>query len=492
MPKSLSRQGLVNIKNNDDYCFIWSYIRYINPQEKNPNRIKLSDKKLFDEIYQKLKDFKFPLQINKTNIIKIENILKINICILTSYDINNVYTMFTSENDHKNDLDLFYYKDHICLIKDLDKYLFRNNKDRNKKYFCVRCLNSFKAQENLNKHKDLCIKYNRKSEKLVLPKENSKLKFKNIDQMIKAPFTIYYDIETYGKYLKNTQQNTKIQNTTHEQLLKPYLIGYILKNNYNEKFSKKCQIFAGPQCIAKMLLNLIFTERPYINKIIDKNFNKPIEHNPNLSKLDINICHLCNEKIEDNPVKNHCHYSGKMLSFAHNECNLKFKFKKDNVHNNYLINIFAHNAQGFDQSSLIRALQNLDNKIPFSCLPRNSNKFISLQIGPFIFKDSYLFLNKSLDYLTGTIDDNDRISLKQEFGEENYKLLTKKGIYPYNYFDLKDKYDELGLPKKEKFFNKLNNKDISNDEYKHAITVFKTFKCVNLLDYSILYLKTDI
>ena len=57
----------------------------------------------------------------------------------------------------------------------------------------------------------------------------------------------------------------------------------------------------------------------------------------------------------------------------------------DTVHNDFLINIFGHNAQNFDQSFLIRALQNLDNKIPFSCLPRNSNKFISLQIGPFIF-----------------------------------------------------------------------------------------------------------
>ena len=27
---------------------------------------------------------------------------------------------------------------HICLIKDIDKYLFRNNRDKNKKYFCVR------------------------------------------------------------------------------------------------------------------------------------------------------------------------------------------------------------------------------------------------------------------------------------------------------------------------------------------------------------------
>ena len=134
----------------------------------------------------------------------------------------------------------------------------------------------------------------------------------------------------------------------------------------------------------------------------------------------------------------------------------------------------------------------MDNRIPFSCLPRNSNKFISIQIGSFIFKDSYLFLNKSLDYLTGTINDEDRISLKQEFGEENYMLLTKKGIYMYDYFDEKQKYCETELPKKEKFFNKLNNKNISNEDYKHALNVFKTFECKDLLDYSILYLKTDI
>ena len=342
----------------------------------------------------------------------------------------------------------------------------------------------------MNKHKDLCVKYNKKSEKLILPKENSVLKFNKSDQMIKTPFTIYYDIETYGQYLK--RQKKKIENTTHEQLLKPYLIGYILKNNYDDKFSKKCQIFTGERGIEKMLLNLIFTERPYINEIIDENFNKTIEKNPDLSTFDINICHLCNEEIIDNPIKNHCHYSSKMLGYAHNECNLQYKFKKDTVHNDYLINIFAHNSQNFDQSFLIRALQNLDFHIPFSCLPRNSNKFISIQIGPFIFKDSYLFLNKSLDYLTSTMSDEDRISLKQEFGEENYKLLTKKGIYPYDYFDEKEKYLEKELPEKEKFFNKLNSKYISNEDYKHSIKIFEKFNCENLLDYSILYLKTGI
>ena len=217
-----------------------------------------------------------------------------------------------------------------------------------------------------------------------------------------------------------------------------------------------------------------------------------MKKNPDLSKFDKNICHRCNEEIIDNPVKNHCHYSSKMLGYAHNECNLQYEFRKDNVHNDYLIDIFAHNSQNFDQSFLIRALQNLDCRIPFSCLPRNSNKFISIQIRPFIFKDSYLFLNKSLDYLTSTISDEDRISLKQEFGEENYKLLTKKGIYPYDYFDKKYKYSETELPEKEKFFNKLNNRNISNDDNKHALKAFKTFECKDLLEYSKLYLKTDI
>ena len=38
----------------------------------------------------------------------------------------------------------------------------------------------------------------------------------------------------------------------------------------------------------------------------------------------------------------------------------------------------------------------------------------------------------------------------------------------------------------------ITNKDISNEDYKHAFKVFKTFECNDLLEYSILYLKTDI
>ena len=147
--------------------------------------------------------------------------------------------MFASENNHKNDLNLFHYKDHICLIKDLNRYLHRNNKNKNKKYFCSRCLNSFTSEENLDNHKNLCLKYNKKSEKLILPKENSILKFEKIQHMIKTPFTIYYDIETYNQHLKKTTQFKKIENTNHGKSLKNNII--INKN--------KCKGIKKPICL---------------------------------------------------------------------------------------------------------------------------------------------------------------------------------------------------------------------------------------------------
>ena len=79
-----------------------------------------------------------------------------------------------------------------------------------------------------------------------------------------------------------------------------------------------------------------------------------------------------------------------MLGFAHNKCNLQYNFPKDNVNNKYLISVFAHNAQNFDNSFLIKALNNIEN-VSFSALPRNSNKFISLKIENLYLKIHFYF-----------------------------------------------------------------------------------------------------
>ena len=41
-----SMKGLINLKNKDDECFKWCHVRFINPQNKDPDRIKNKIKKL--------------------------------------------------------------------------------------------------------------------------------------------------------------------------------------------------------------------------------------------------------------------------------------------------------------------------------------------------------------------------------------------------------------------------------------------------------------
>ena len=54
------------------------------------------------------------------------------------------------------------------------------------------------------------------------------------------------------------------------------------------------------------------------------------------------------------------------------------------------------------------------------------------------------------------------------------------------------KDEEIGLPSRSCFFNKLTNESCSVGDYEHVDKVWYTFKCKKLLDYLLLYLKVDV
>ena len=54
-----------------------------------------------------------------------------------------------------------------------------------------------------------------------------------------------------------------------------------------------------------------------------------------------------------------------------------------------------------------------------------------------------------------------------------------------------NKFNEI-LPTKENFFSIMNNEHISNKDYQHAKTVWKTFKLKTMGEYHDLYLESDI
>ena len=80
----------------------------------------------------------------------------------------------------------------------------------------------------------------------------------------------------------------------------------------------------------------------------------------------------------------------------------------------------------------------------------------------------------------------------EEYSKNQYKLLIRKGIYPYEYMTNWDKFKETKLPPREAFYSKLNMAGVREEDYKHAHRVWKEFGLKDLGEYHDLYLKTDV
>ena len=69
--------------------------------------------------------------------------------------------------------------------------------------------------------------------------------------------------------------------------------------------------------------------------------------------------------------------------------------------------------------------------------------------------------------------------------------MLRKGVYPYEYMDSWEKFNETSLSSKEDFYSNLNMEDIDDIDYRHGNNVFKGFKLENLGDYHDLYVQSD-
>ena len=70
-------------------------------------------------------------------------------------------------------------------------------------------------------------------------------------------------------------------------------------------------------------------------------------------------------------------------------------------------------------------------------------------------------------------------------------LLLRKGVYPYEYMDSWERFDETSLPDEKAFYSKLNYEDIADKEYAHAQKVWEVFGIKNLGEYHDLYVLSD-
>ena len=166
-----------------------------------------------------------------------------------------------------------------------------------------------------------------------------------------------------------------------------------------------------------------------------------------------------------------------------------------------------HNLQGYDSHLFIKQLVKVSGDL--SCIPSTEEKYISfskkIKVGEYKsikrgttlpikfeirFIDSFKFLQTSLANRVSNLQLSDFKNLNRVI-KENTTLLTRKGCYPYDYVSSIDILKETKLPSKDLFYSKLYDEHISDEDYQHAIKVWKSFSCKTLKDYHDLYLKSD-
>ena len=305
LPKELaSKKAIINMKNDDNECFKWCIARALNPVEKNAERItkilRLQTEKL------NWKDMKFPMDLKQINDFERLN----NVCVnVFGYEKNEVYPLRLSNSTEYSSQctvnlllisDYRSEKKHYCLIKNMSRLLVSQvSKKKEKKFFCLRCLNAFGTQDLLDNHLEVC--QDNEAVRIKMPEEGESVSFKNNHKMMDIPFVIYADFEALMRQIHTVQQNRKKSYTDKKMLHIPVSFCYYVNCFFDDSKSKVVEFTATAEDedVAQKFVNKleedvksIYRDHPSKEMIFTKTDNDNYKKSENLNSMILPMQHI--------------------------------------------------------------------------------------------------------------------------------------------------------------------------------------------------------
>ena len=434
-PKTIvKKKAVINMENNDDQCFKWLVTRALHPVDRDAGQIskilrEQSENYIWNEFPTKVKD-----------ICKFETNNNINVNVF-SYDddTKKVYTLRLSKTNYEETVNLFFYDEHYGVVKNLSRLVSSPLSKRNhKKHICLRCLNHFRAPDDLKKHLEFC--QNHEYQHHVYPnyKTNSKY-FKQYQKLHKVPFVIYANFECFI-----VPCNNKIgKGTTQYQQHTPSGFCYTIKCMNGSIYKGKTTLYTMKEegeDIGRKFVESLEEDLKEVYKILKTVIPIRITKKDKENFKNASVCYACGIELGDNRVRDHCHLTGKYMDAAHSKCNLGMKTSK-------FVPVLFHNLEGYDSHLFVKSLGLSEGSI--NCILKTDEKYISfskeivmetftgkdgkerektLEIR---FLDSLKFTLKSLDGLVKGSGPGQFKTLEGEMGTN--ELLKKKGVFPYEY-----------------------------------------------------------
>ena len=268
----------------------------------------------------------FPLSQKHYNKVENQNSIRINVF---GYENGQPFPIHISKETFEDQINLLLItkdeKKHYALTKDFNAFMYNQSKHKERKHFCIYCLQCFSPERILANHVNNCLTING-AQAINMPKQGENiLKFNNFHKQLPVPFV------TYRKKVQGCKQSEEMEN---EKNKRSYTEAYQSHQDcgsaykviccYDDEYSKDICIYRGENAVYNFMENML-EEVEYCKAVIKKHLHKPLV----MTEVDeqhfktTNGCHICGEKYTDKDVRVrvHCHINGKFRDSAHQECN---------------------------------------------------------------------------------------------------------------------------------------------------------------------------
>ena len=507
LPKELkNKNAIINMKNEDNKCFLWCVLRALNPTNSHPERIDKDLKSKEDTL--NMSGISYPVDLKGIKRFEKQN-PDISISVLGYGKDEKVYPLEISDytkvkrkDERKHNITLLLIKNgdnsHYCYVKNISALLTSQiNSRKSKFYYCLNCLNGYDKTDKLDKHKEYCSE--NKCIKINMPPPDTFIKFKNFLHAERAPFVVYADFESMVKPLDTCEPDPNRSYTLKYQKHEPVSFVYYIKS-FNEsvykstlrKYVKEKEEDPDP---VDVFINWLEEDVKIISELGNEKMVITPEEQEEFNQA--SNCWICGQLLNlGDRVRDHCHFTGRYRGAAHNRCNLKYS-KPNNI------SVFFHNLSGYDSHLFIKKLNVTEGYI--DCIPNNEENYISfsktIKTGEYknkkgetkdknfkiVFKDSLKFMASSLEALVNNLPEGALNNLNKYFTSEQVKLLKQKGFFPYDYMVSIEKLKDTKPPPQKAFYSKLTGKGINNYIYRHVLNVWKTWKMKTFKEYLELY-----
>ena len=506
LPSSLkNKKALINIKNRDNECFKWSVTRALNPVGRNADKMskalrKQAEKYNWDGI-------SFPTPTSEISRFEKNNNVSINV--MANNGDNRIYPLQSSKHKFDTKIELMLIMDeekdsHYVVVKNMSRLLCgQATKHNGERFYCFNCFNGFRSEKSRLEHMLYCD--DKDCVKTTLPTlEKNTLKFKNFKNTQRHPFVISADFECFTKPLDTTDVEGKTVKYQHHE---PSGFCFYVKCSESGVYDKEPVMYTKQSehddDVSKKFVECLENTLRDIDNLFENPKKMIYGEKEKLQHRDALECYICQRDFNSGvkgliKVRDHCHLTGRYRGAAHSKCNLDIRSPK-------FVPVVFHNLEGYDAHLFIKNLGVTKG------IPKNDEKYISFSknvvVGGYVdedgelkeryrelrFIDSFKFMNSGLAKLVDNLDKETKVKVTNKFYDgRSLDLLLRKGVYPYDYMSGFDKLSEDRLPSIEDFYSRLNDENISLEDYAHAQNVWSHFGCKTMRDYHDLYLKSDV